>query len=97
MGDFFGQFTVSGGDLLWGIPLWRVLAALVIIFIGFASRKVIHSLFVVIGRRAGSTRIKWDDEAARLLPKPLALVVQIFALAPGGRRAPAPHRTRQHP
>ena len=78
MQDFLDQLNLLEGDLLWGIEPWRVVAALGLIFIGFASRKFIQVVFTAVGRRTKSTRIKWDDEIAELLPKPLALVIQVF-------------------
>jgi MscS family membrane protein len=74
----FDDLSLAGGSVLWGIAPWRVAAALAIVFAGFASRRAIRALFVYLGRRAGQTRILWDDEAARLLPRPLALVVQVL-------------------
>ena len=67
-----------GGPILWGVEPWRLAAALGIVFAGFASRKLIHGLFVALGRRTKENAVKWDDEAARLLPKPLALVAQML-------------------
>jgi MscS family membrane protein len=69
---------LSGGDLLWGVAPWRLAAALGIVFAGFASRKAIQAIFLALGHRASGTGIHWDDEAARLLPRPLALVVQVL-------------------
>ena len=71
-------FSLTGGSVLWGIAPWRVAAALAIVFVGFASRRAIQGLFVYWGRKAQQTSIRWDDEAANLLPKPLALVAQVL-------------------
>lgn len=78
MDSVLDGLNLMGGEMLWGIAPWRVIAALAIIFVGFASRRAIHGLFVLIGRKAGATRVQWDDEAARLLPRPLAIVAQIL-------------------
>lgn len=75
---WLAPFSLTVGSVLWGIAPWRVAAALGIVFVGFASRRAIQALFVVLGRKAKGTRILWDDEAARLLPKPLALVAQVL-------------------
>ncbi|MDX1421345.1 MAG: mechanosensitive ion channel [Rubricoccaceae bacterium] len=72
------DLNVFNDPVLWGTPLWRVLAALVIVFAGFASRRLIEALFRFLGRKASGTRVRWDDEAAALLPKPLALVAQLL-------------------
>lgn len=78
MQDFLNQLNILEGDMLWGIEPWRIILALTLIFIGFTSRKFIQSIFKAIGRRTRSTNVKWDDEIAELLPKPLALVIQVF-------------------
>ncbi len=78
MNDLFQQFGAMGGDVLWGVAGWRLGVAFLIIFVGFASRKVIGTLFGIFGRRAKGTQVKWDDEATRLLAKPLAVIVQIL-------------------
>ncbi len=68
-----------GREMLWGVPAWRLVAAVLIIFLGFFSRRLVTWLFGSILRRSvGKTRVQWDDDAVRLLPKPLALVVQIL-------------------
>jgi MscS family membrane protein len=72
------ELDLMGGSVLWGVAPWRVAVALAIIFVGFASRRAIQGLFLFFGRKAKDTRVKWDDEAARLLPKPLAIVAQIL-------------------
>ncbi len=78
MNDFFQQLDIIGGEVLWGVASWRLGAALVIIFFGFASRKIIGAIFTRLGRKASGTKVQWDDEATRLLAKPLAVVAQIL-------------------
>lgn len=78
MQDFLNELNLLDGNLLWGVEPWRVVASIGLIFVGFASRKFIQIVFKAIGKRTKSTRIKWDDEVAELLPKPLALVLQVF-------------------
>ncbi len=64
--------------VLWGLPLWRLVAALLIIFLGFLSRRVIKAVFTgFLRRKARRTEVKWDDDTIELLPTPLALLVQI--------------------
>ncbi|NNF58220.1 MAG: mechanosensitive ion channel, partial [Rhodothermaceae bacterium] len=78
MSEFLDSLNFLDGAMLWGIAPWRVVAALMIIFVGFASRKLIQALFSFLGRKAGSTKVQWDDEATRLLAKPLAVVIQLL-------------------
>ncbi len=64
--------------VLWGLPVWRLLVALLIIFLGFLSRRIIKALFTgFLKRRALKTSVTWDDDTIELLPSPLALVTQV--------------------
>lgn len=66
-------------EILWGVIVWRFALAVLIIFIGFASRRVIQHLFRgYLTRKVRGTQARWDDELIELAPAPLALVVQIF-------------------
>ena len=66
-------------DVLWGVPIWKMGAALLIIFLGFLSRKVITSIFNgIFKRHAQQSENKWDDDVMRYMPRPLALVAQII-------------------
>ncbi len=68
-----------GQEILWGVAAWRLVAAALIIFLGFFSRRFVAWLFGgFLKRRVGKTRVQWDDDLVRLVPKPLALVVQIL-------------------
>ncbi len=70
---FFSQ------DILWGVPAWKLAAALLIIFLGFLSRRIISGLFnTIVKRRADQSRNQWDDDIAEFMPGPLALVAQIL-------------------
>ncbi|MGH1363212.1 MAG: mechanosensitive ion channel family protein [Calditrichia bacterium] len=65
-------------EVLWGIPLWRVLLTTAIVFIGLASRRVIQALFRnILKRQAEKTSIQWDNEFVEFTPAPLAALVQI--------------------
>jgi MscS family membrane protein len=79
MESWFSEGAGLIREILWGVPLWRFLAAVVIVFCGFLSRRLITFLFSsILKRRAKKTRIQWDDDALELLPAPLALVAQIL-------------------
>ena len=68
-----------GQEVLWGVPVLKLGGALLIIFLGFLSRGIITRIFNgVIKRRADKSRNQWDDDIARYVPRPLALVVQII-------------------
>lgn len=71
--DFFTQ------EILWGVHIWQLFVALVLIFTGFLMKKVISSLFGgLLKDRAGRTRAKWDDDLVSKVAGPLALVLQIL-------------------
>ena len=66
-------------EVLWGVALWRLGMALVIIFLGFLSRRLVRSAFEgFLRRRAERTRVQWDNDLITLVPQPLALVVQVL-------------------
>ena len=66
-------------EVLWGVPVWKLGAALLIIFLGFLSRKVISSIFNgIFKRRAEESANQWDDDITQYMPRPLALVAQIL-------------------
>ena len=68
-----------GNPVLWGVALWRLVVALVFVFLGLLSRRIIRRLFEgVLKRRVERTRIHWDDDFIELAPKPMALVVQVL-------------------
>jgi MscS family membrane protein len=79
MESWFSEGASLAEEILWGVPLWRFVAAVLIIFFGFLSRRVIAFIFSsILRRRVDETRMRWDDDALELLPAPLAIVVQIF-------------------
>ncbi len=82
------QFIESGflGEtVLWGVEVWRLLLALMLVFLGMLSRRVVQWIFGgVLKKRVGKTRVQWDDDLVELVPKPVALVMQVllwFAVA----------------
>jgi MscS family membrane protein len=65
--------------ILWGVPLGQFVGAVLVTFIGFASRRLIRWVFsALLKRRAAKSRIEWDDDAVDLLPTPLAAIVVIL-------------------
>ncbi len=78
MTEFLRSLTSSENLLLWGIEPWRLVLALSLIIVGVASKGVIRRLFERVGRRARNTAIRWDDEAAELLPRPMSVVLQLL-------------------
>ena len=70
--------NVIGNQLLWGVSLESLIAAGVIVFVGFASRRVVTYLFKgVLERHSRRTNVRWDDDLVRLLPGPIAALIQI--------------------
>lgn len=66
------------GKILWGVAPWQLILATVIIFVGFASRKLVIALFArYLTSLAKRTRVTWDDDLVRLVPAPLSFAVQI--------------------
>ncbi|NND70463.1 MAG: mechanosensitive ion channel family protein [Rhodothermales bacterium] len=65
-------------EVLWGADLWRFAVALVLIFAGFLSRRILVAIFGgILKKQAGSTEVHWDDDLVELCAGPLALVAQI--------------------
>jgi len=74
-----GIRTLADERWLWGVEIWRLVVALLIIFLGFLSRRLMRAAFSgVLKTRAGKTRVHWDDDLVHLMPQPLALVVQVL-------------------
>ena len=66
-------------QVLWGVTYLRLGLALVIIFFGFLSRRIIRFLFSsILSAKVSKTRIQWDDDLIELIPAPIALVVQVL-------------------
>lgn len=69
---------ILGEEILWGVAVWKLGGALLIIFLGLLSRRVIRSIFSgMLKRRAKTSEFLWDDDAIELMPGPLALLTQI--------------------
>ena len=65
--------------VLWDVAVWRLLLALALVFLGLLSRRIIRWVFGgFLKRRAGKTRVQWDDDLVELVPRPLALVLQVL-------------------
>ncbi len=65
-------------EVLWGVPLWRILLAILIIFLGFAARRLINIVFsTVLSKQADKSELKWDDEFVAHTPAPIAAIIQI--------------------
>ncbi len=83
--DQFIEGSFLGNEVLWGVEVWRLGVALVLVFLGLLSRRIVRMLFQgFLKRRVARTRIQWDDDLIELVPKPTALVVQVllwFAVA----------------
>ena len=64
-------------EVIWGIELWRLLLAALLLLLGLLSRPLIRSTL----RRVAATRqrveAQWVMDATRLMPMPLSYVVQI--------------------
>ena len=64
--------------LLWGVTAWRLIAAALIVFFGFAARRLLIYIFKnVLAARARKTRVSWDDQLVRFIPPPLSALVVI--------------------
>jgi len=76
--DQLFEGSLLGEQFLWGVAVWRLAAALVLVFLGLLSRRIIKALFEgFLKRRVGRTQAQWDDDLVALVPNPVALVVQI--------------------
>ena len=64
--------------VLWGVPIWRLAVAGVIIFLGFLSRKLIIGIFKrSLASIAEGTKAQWDDDLVAMMPTPLSVAVQL--------------------
>ncbi|MCH8960666.1 MAG: mechanosensitive ion channel family protein [Bacteroidetes bacterium] len=83
--DQFIEGSFLGNEVLWGVDVWRLGVALVLVFLGLLSRRIVRMFFQgFLKRRVARTRIQWDDDLIELAPRPVALVVQVllwFAVA----------------
>ena len=65
--------------MLWGVATWRFAAAVLLVFLGFAARRVIIGVFRgYLKRRADKSAAEWDDELVAHVPGPLAALGQIL-------------------
>jgi len=70
--------AVFDEEFLWGVELWRLVAATLLVFGGFGLRRVIVGLFRgVLSKTAARTKAEWDDELVEFLPAPLSVMAQI--------------------
>ncbi|MFQ5571224.1 MAG: mechanosensitive ion channel family protein [Rhodothermales bacterium] len=66
-------------QVLWGVAVWRLIAAFLLIFLGFLSRRVLTAFFNgFLKRRVGKTSVLWDDDLIELIPSPAALIVKVL-------------------
>ncbi len=65
-------------QILWGVAIWQLAAAGLLVFVGFAARRIIIWLFGgVLLRQAAKTKAQWDDELILHMPGPLSAIAQI--------------------
>ncbi|MEL6548554.1 MAG: mechanosensitive ion channel family protein, partial [Myxococcota bacterium] len=65
-------------QILWGVAVWRVVAAAVLVFLGLLSRKLIAYAFSgYLKRLTENTKAEWDDELVLYVPGPLSALAQI--------------------
>ena len=70
---------ILNNEILWGVPIYKVVLALLIVFLGFLSRRIITGIFNgIVKRKASESSNQWDDDITALMPRPLALVAQIL-------------------
>lgn len=73
--DVFGLFSTQ---ILWGVEIWRLAVAALIIFAGFLSRKLVVGLFKrSLASFAEGTKAQWDDDLVAMMPRPLSIVIQL--------------------
>lgn len=66
-------------EILWGVANWRFYLAILLVFLGFASRRLILYAFKgFLSKKAKDSEARWDDEFVGLMPTPLALLAQII-------------------
>jgi MscS family membrane protein len=65
-------------QILWGVAVWRVVAASLLVFLGLASKKLITAIFRgYLQRIAKRTAVAWDDDLVEFAPAPLSAIGQI--------------------
>lgn len=65
-------------SILWGVEAWRVIAAFLVVLLGFMARRLIVSMFRgFLKRQADKTQVQWDDALVEFMPSPLAAIAQI--------------------
>lgn len=66
-------------EVLWGVAVWRLAVAALIIFVGLLSRKLIIGVFNrSLASFASGTKAQWDDDLVEMLPTPLSIAVQLL-------------------
>ncbi|HJK97638.1 MAG TPA: mechanosensitive ion channel family protein [Polyangiaceae bacterium LLY-WYZ-14_1] len=64
--------------VLWGVEIWRLVAATLLIFGGLTLRRVIVGVFRgALSKTAERTKAEWDDELVEFLPAPLSVMAQV--------------------
>ena len=65
-------------ELLWGVVLWRLVVGILLVFLGFASRRVVKAIFRGrLQKFAAETEAQWDDEVIEYVPAPIGAIAQI--------------------
>ena len=65
-------------QILWGVSIWRLAVAALIIFLGLLSRKLVIGLFRrTLTSLAKGTKAQWDDDLVSMLPTPLSIAIQL--------------------
>ncbi len=64
-------------QLLWGVELWRLLVAALLLVVGLASRPFLRWLVRHTAVIRHTTEVPWVKDVIRLVPKPLSYVVQV--------------------
>ena len=73
------EFSFLGAEVLWGIAVWRLVFALVLLCLGFFSRRVIRWIVGrMLRRRKSSGGAPWAEDLLELLPRRLSMVLQIL-------------------
>lgn len=65
-------------EILWGVSVWRLIVAALLVFLGLVSRRLIIAIFRgYLNTLAKKTEADWDDELVRYVPAPLSALAQI--------------------
>ena len=70
--------SVLTNQILWGVTVWQLCLAFLLLILGLLMRRVIPRLFQgLLSKYARSSRFHWDNDLVELIPKPLSYVVQL--------------------